>query len=154
MSIVLTVNNIPFEYPEQGEQAPWGEAATGWAQEVTKVLGSLSGPSDILETSDVIANGQTTFLNIVGLFFNSTTVRSFKVSANVTRAYVGGEITEYIELIGLNQGSGWVIQQEGIGDAGITIDIDSTGQLQYKSTTLSGQTSGIIKFRGIGLLKV
>jgi len=31
MSIVLTVNNTPFEYPEQGEQAPWGEAATGWA---------------------------------------------------------------------------------------------------------------------------
>ena len=51
MAVTLTINNTPFEYPEPGDQAPWGEAATDWAVEVTRVLNSLSGPSDILETT-------------------------------------------------------------------------------------------------------
>jgi len=66
LSVTLVVNNIPFDYPEQGEPAPWGEAATGWATEVTKVLNSVSGPSDILESSSTILNNQTTFQNIPG----------------------------------------------------------------------------------------
>ena len=87
MSVTLVVNNIPFDYPEQGEQAPWGEAATGWATEVTKVLNSVSGPSDILESSSTILNNQTTFQNIPGLFFDTALVRSFTVTGNVYRTY-------------------------------------------------------------------
>jgi hypothetical protein len=79
MSVTLIVNNTPFEYPEQGEQQPWGESATNWAIEVTDVLSSLSGSSDILETSASILNNQTTKANILGLFFDINTVRSFVV---------------------------------------------------------------------------
>lgn len=156
MAITLVVNNISFDYPEQGEQQPWGEAATGWAVEVTKALGSVTGPSDILETAASIDNNISTFTTIPGFFFDPTTVRSFSVRGNISRVYDSGasEVTEEFLITGLNQGvSGWIIQQEGIGESGVTFDLDVTGQMKYKSTSLVNYTSGKIKFRGIGILK-
>lgn len=155
MAITLIVNNIPFDYPEQGEPAPWGEVASSWAAEVTKVLNSVSGASDILESSATILNNQTTFQNISGLFFETAVVRSFTVNGNIYRTYnVSQEVSESFTMSGLNQGaSGWIIQIEGLGDAGITFNIDSSGQIQYKSSNLTGYISGLIKFRGVGILK-
>lgn len=155
MAITLTINNISFDYPEQGEPAPWGEAATGWATEVTKVLNSVSGPSDILESSSAILNNQTTFQNIPGLFFDTALVRSFIVNGNVYRTYdTSQEVSESFTLTGLNQGgAGWLLQVEGIGDAGITFNLDASGQIQYKSSNLTNYISGLIKFRGVGILK-
>lgn len=153
MSKQLIVNNTPFDYPESGESAPWGEAATGWAEAVTNTLASVSGPSDILETSDTINNNQTTFLDIANFVFDSATTRSFSVRGNVYRTTISSQIAEEFLLIGLFQGSlGWILQQEGIGDAGITFNLNSTGQVQYKSSNFVGQTAGIIKFRGVGIL--
>lgn len=155
MAITLIVNNIPFDYPEQGEPAPWGEAATGWATEVTRVLNSVNGPSDILESSATILNNQTTFQNIPGLFFDTAVVRSFVVNGNIYRTFnTSQEASESFTLTGLNRGSsGWVIEIEGLGDAGITFNIDNSGQIQYKSSNLTSYISGLIKFRGIGILK-
>lgn len=155
MSVTLVVNNIPFDYPEQGEPAPWGEAATGWATEVTRVLSSVSGPSDILESSSSVLNNQTVFQNIPGLFFDTALVRSFIVNGNVYRTYnISQEVSESFTITGLNQGgAGWLLQIEGIGDAGMIFNIDSSGQIQYKSSNLSNYISGLIKFRGIGILK-
>jgi hypothetical protein len=158
MAITLIVNNIPFDYPEQGEQAPWGEAATGWASEVTKVLNTVRGPSDVVETFVAISNNATSFLNIPSLFFDTATVRSFNVEISITRQYNPGagfqEITETALLLGLNQGaSGWVMQQESLGDVGITFDVNSSGQIQYKSTNLTGHITSWVKFKGTALLK-
>jgi len=152
MSITLTVNNIPFEYPTEGTQSPWGSEATDWAAEVTKVLNSLKGASDILETSAIIANNITTYTDIPDFLFNPSTVRSFKVECNVYRTTGVTTLTEVLTLTGLNTGSGWILQQDGIGNSGIILDITNSGQVQYKSSNLSGQTAGLIKFRGIGIL--
>lgn len=166
MAITLIVNNIPFEYPTQGEQAPWGEAASGWAQEVTTVLSSLKGPSDILETSASIANGQTD-QPVVGMFFDPTEVRSFTVQGNIYRTITDASTDpdtiysfyEQFTLTGLNIGSSFILQQEGMGESHVTFDIDSSGQIKYTSSNLATgipspvNYSGIIKFRGIGILQ-
>ena len=154
MAVTLVVNNTPFDYPEQGEQAPNGEAQTGWATEVTKVLNSLSGPSDILETSAIINNNVTSPTVIPGLFFDPATVRSFSVKCSVYRSASTSEISEEITLVGLFTGAnGWLLQQDGIGDAGISIDILSSGQMTYTSTDFVGAPyAGICKFRGTGIL--
>jgi hypothetical protein len=154
MAISLVVNNTPFDYPEQGEQAPYGEAMTGWASEVTKVVNSLSGPSDILETSGIINNNVTTPAVIPGLFFDPATVRSFSVKCSVYRSASTSEISEEISLVGLFVGAnGWLLQQDGIGNAGISISILSSGQLTYTSTDFVGTPyNGLIKFRGTGIL--
>src|SRR5574343_371827 len=147
MAITLVVNNIPFEYPTEGEQSPWGQQASDFAAEVTKVLNSLKGASDILETSAIIANNITTYTDIPDFLFNPSTVRSFKVECNVYRTTGVTTLTEVLTLTGLNTGSGWVLQQDGIGNSGIILDITNLGQVQYKSSNLSGQTAGLIKFR-------
>jgi hypothetical protein len=154
MAITLTVNNTPFEFPEPGEQAPWGEGVTDWSTEVTKVLNSLSGPSDILETSAIIDNNVLIATPVGSFFFNPATVRSFSAECSVYRQANTSEISEQIKLVGLYTGAGgWILQQDGIGNAGITLDITSGGQITYTSTDFAGAPySGIIKFRATGIL--
>lgn len=153
MAITLTVNNVPFEYPTEGEQAPWGQSAADWASEITKVVNSLKGPSDILETAAIIANNTTAFTDIPDFKFNPSTVRSFAVRCNVYRSAGAIELSEELVLVGLKTNTGWILQQDGVGNAGITLDITTLGQVQYKSSNMTGSPyTGLIKFRGIGIL--
>lgn len=155
MSVTLIVNNTPFDYPEQGEQAPWGEAATGWAKEVTTVLNSINGPYDILESSANILNNQTTFQNIPGFVFDVTLVRSFQVNGNIYRTNGTIVKVESFTINGLSTGASWSITQEGFGDAGVIFDLDSnTGQMRYKSDDLAGQTSGLVKFKATAISQI
>lgn len=156
MSITLVVNNIPFEYPEQGEQQPWGESATNWASEVTKVLNSLKGGYDLLETSTVINNNQSAAESVQGMFFSPSVVRSFYITGSIYRIIDSTEVSESFKLDGLYRGAsqGWVLQQESLGNAGVTFSITPSGQIQYTSTSISGNQityNGILKFRGIAL---
>ena len=154
MSVTLTVNNTPFDYPEQGEQAPWGEAATGWAKEVTNVLNSINGPYDILESTANILNNQTVFINIPGLVFDVTLVRSFQVVGSIYRTDGIIEKAENFTISGLNPGSSWSMTQEGFGDSEVILDVeDSTGQVRYKSSNFLGQTSGLVKFKATAIPK-
>lgn len=154
MAITLIVNNTPFEFPEQGEQSPWGQPVQEWASEVTTVLSSLKGPSDILETSAIIDNNISSPTAISGFAFDPSTTRSFSVQCAIYRTYDASEKSEELNLVGLYTGAGgWLLQQDGIGNAGVTLDITSGGQVTYTSTNLVGSSySGIIKFKGVGLL--
>lgn len=156
MSITLIVNNVPFEYPEQGEQQPWGESATNWASEVTKVLNSLKGSYDILETSTTINNNQTSDQSVQGMFFDPSVVRSFSINGSISRVIDSVETTESFKLNGLYRGTsaGWALQQESLGNSGVSFSITSGGQVQYTSSYLLGNQityTGILKFRGISL---
>lgn len=155
MAITLTINNSPFEFPEEGDQAPWGSQVTDWATEVTKTLNSLSGPSDILETSAIINNNVSSPADIPGFFFDPVSVRSFRAEISVYRTYGTNEVSEEISFVGLNQGAaGWLIQIDRIGNSGVTLDITPTGQVQYTSSNLVGTPySGTIRFRGVGVLR-
>lgn len=154
MAITLTINNIPFEYPEPGEQSPWGQGATDWATEVTNVLDSLKGSSDILETSAIVENNVSSPKDITGLAFSSTVVRSFTVTGNIYRISGTTEYVEEFELSGMHTTSGgWVLSQTGMGDAEVLFSITPAGQIQYISSNLTSTPySGIFKFRGIALL--
>lgn len=156
MSVILVINNIPFEIPTQGESSPWGEPVTDFLTEVAKILNSVNGPSDILESSATILNNQPTPVDITGFFFDSTVVRSFAVRGNVYRNIDGTEYSEEFLLVGLFQGAaGWALTQEGMGNAGITLSITPAGQIQYASTNLAGTVySGLTKFRGVGILAI
>ena len=153
MAVTLTINNTPFEYPEPGD-TNWGQGATDWSVEVTRVLNSLSGPSDILETTAIIDNNQAIPQPIGGFFFDPIAVRSFSVQVSIYRVYGTSETSEALTFNGLNRGSaGWEIQIDGIGNSGVTLDITNLGQVTYTSTNLVGANySGTIRFRGIGIL--
>ena len=147
MAITLIVNNTPFDYPEQGEQQPWGEAASGWASEVTSVLNSLKGPSDLLETSSTILSNKTKEV-IPNFFFDPTTVRSFSVRGYI---YISDSINEEYLIEGINKGSSWDYTIEGFGDSGVRLEVENSGQVVYTSGVIVG--SGKIKFKGVAFLK-
>jgi hypothetical protein len=147
MAITLIVNNTPFDYPEQGEQQPWGEAASGWASEVTNVLNSLKGPSDLLETSSTILSSKTKE-TIPNFFFDQATVRSFSVRGYI---YISDSINEEFLIEGINKGSSWDYTIEGFGDSGVKLEVENSGQVVYTSGVIVG--SGKIKFKGIAFLK-
>ena len=172
MSKTLIVNSIPFEYPEQGEQQPWGESATAWASEVTDLLNFVVGTFDKLEAAAEIKEVQSTDADISGLIFPSASVRSFVITGSISRQYTTATISgitapfsiaEEFTLTGIynDTAATWTIQKENLGKAFVSFNIDSSGQVSYKSEDLStiygmsGKAgySGLLKYKATTLTK-
>jgi len=160
MSITLIVNNSPYLYPVTGDEPGWGEGATGWAEEVTDVLNSLLTSDDILQTTFSVNNLVTTDTNIVGLTFNTGTVRAAFVNYSIYRVSdinpSGHAEAGIMTLVYDNSAaalSKWSISVGSIsGSAGVTFSITDAGQVQYKSTDI-GTTNyvGTMKFNASSL---
>lgn len=147
MARTLTVNGIPFQYPDPGEPPVWGEGAADWAEEVTKVLDFLFGSNDIIGTSFNVLDDQTTFQDVIGLTFDQTQVRSFVVNYNVFRTDGNNNFVESGQMWGNYTGSDWQFSIDRVGDAGMTFDITSNGQVQYKSSSIGGTYDGVMIFQ-------
>lgn len=151
MPINLTVNGSTFSYPLPGDPKGWGEDASGWAEEVTNLLGDLKGPNDIIQTTFSINNNQASPTNIIGLAFDGATVRYAIVDYAIYRTTSTNELAEggQLFLIYKNTANTWTIEREFQGDnAGVIITVNNAGQLQYTSTNVSGLSyTGQIGFR-------
>ena len=147
LAVSVTINNKTFSIPSPGEDPGWGEEVTDWIVEANKVIGSLFGPGDILETTANIADNQASATTIVGLAFDSGVLRSAKVDYAINR--VDAFETGTISLIYDSNASDWLMSQESTSDAGVTFSVTSTGQIQYTSSS-TGNT-GTIKFVAKGL---
>lgn len=155
----LTINNVPYQYPEAGDPPGWGEEATGWAEEVTDVLNSVQGPNDITETTASIANNQTTPIEIPGLLFDPGSVRGAEIKYTVYRITddVGSGNAEFGVIHAIYDNAApvtekWKISHEYTGDSGVTITISDIGQFFYVSTDITGANyQGIMKFTGRAL---
>lgn len=153
MSKTLIVNSIPFEYPEQGEQQPWGESATAWASEVTDLLNFVVGTFDKLESAAEIKEVQALSADISGLVFPSTSVRSFILTGSISRQYTSSNlasatpapfsIAESFTLSGVYNDTTaiWTIQKESVGECFTDFSIDSSGQISYTSQDISSAYS-------------
>lgn len=149
MSVTITVGNETFEYPSNGQSPGYGQAATETIQAIADAVASLSGPDDILLTSFTIANNQTSFTNILGLGFDTSTVRAANITYSVYRTTNSNNAAETgtIQVVYNSAAASWEINREFAGDAGITFQITAGGLLQYKSSNISGSSySGVIKF--------
>jgi len=160
MSTTLIVNNTPFEYPTPGDEPGWGEAATGWAEEVTDVLNSVLGPDDILETTFTVNNSVAVATNVSGLLFNTGTVRAATVEYSVYRISdsnpSGNAESGIMNLIFDNSaapGFQWTLTIGNIaGNAGINFTITDAGQVQYTSTDIGATNhSGTMHFKARAL---
>jgi len=149
MSKELVVGNESFLYAEQNEPAGWGEDNSAWAEAVTNVLGTVSGPNDIATTTDVILNNQSSPISITGLQFSTAVVRGFEVEFVVYRNTDSNTVMESGKMTGTYDGvSDWYFNTERLGDAGVYFQITSGGQVQYYSDDTTGLNySGVIKFR-------
>lgn len=110
------------------------------------------GAGRINETQFTIVNNQTSAADITGLYFDYTEVGGAYISYYVQRKHTtpNSEVTESGKIyIAFNSTSAdWDLTRDAVGNAGLTITIDSSGQLQYESTNISGDVdTSIIKFR-------
>lgn len=157
MSVQLTINGITYNYPANNDSPPWGEEATDWATAVTDTLQNIQGTGDILQTVFPIANNVASVTNVIGLFFDPTTVRGAIIEYSVYRVTTSTGATELTEVgtlyIGYkNTANTWFISNVGGGFAGVTFSVTSGGQVQYVSTNMTGSTySGIMHYRARAL---
>lgn len=146
----VQIGNEFYDYPEAGEGSGHGDEATEAFVAVTDVLKDLQGPNDILETTAVLANNQTTLANIPGLSFDTGTVRRIEVQFIIKRIYDAGTSTvlESGTINGNYDGIDFDISIESVGqDTGVTLSINGSGQFQYTSSNLINHVSSEIKFR-------
>ena len=159
MAISITVNNKTFSIPVAGEDPGWGEDTTAWIREISRVVNSLFGTGDILESTAAIANNQSSAQDILGLAFDPGTVRSALVEYSIYRtsdSSAAGNSESGLILLSYDNdaaaGSKWVLSRDYAGESNVTIDITDAGQLTYESSDIgSSNYVGEIKFRARAL---
>ena len=150
MSVNLSIAGTVYPFPEQNDCAGYGECVTDAVVAIVDALETVVGPNDISPQVACVANTQSSAANVgTGsslLRFSTTAVRSFNVLYDVRR--VGcTTVVETGEMKGVYSGSAWTFGYEHEGCAGMVFSITAAGQVQYISTTLTGQTSGKVHYR-------
>ncbi len=157
MSKRVTIGSHTYDLPLQGENPSWGEEISDIIEALIDSSNNTNGPYDILTTSALIANDVSSATNINLFKLNTATVRSFESQYYVFRKNDSTTISEAGIIIGINDDTlGWSISISSNSDAGITFDIDSTGQITYTSTDMGGvydSSNSKIQFKAIALSK-
>ena len=146
----VTVGTEIFEIPIQGENPDWGEEVTDWIVAISDQVSNILGTYDIPNTTFTLANNQAVAASITGFAFSTTFVRAFQADYFIERDTDSStKVTESGILYGNynSEDGSWDLNQEAVGDAGITFSITGAGQIQYTSTDISGGSyTGQIKF--------
>lgn len=106
-------------------------------------------PGDLSEVSFSLANNQASFANVTGVAFDNGSVRSVEIQYSIF-IDATADVFESGKIMAVQRGSEWTISRQINGDnSQITLDIDASGQLQYKGTSFTGFVSGTIKVRAL-----
>lgn len=151
MAVTLTINNIPYSFPDQGANPPWGTNVTTWATAITNFVTGFVSVGDILQTTFALTNAAPA-TNVLGFTFDSTTVRSFNADYSIYRVIkdnTNAITQEYVEE-GLISGAykngtnSWEFTQQGLSirSTGVTLSITASGQIQYTSTDITPPVGG------------
>lgn len=147
MARQLTINGTTYNYPDAGESPGWGEDASAWAEAITNAVNDLTGPSDIPLTTSIIADNIAVFTNVTGMKFLTPGTKAFTLYYVVNRTDGVTAQNEYGLLHGVYNGTDWLMSREYVGESGLTMQITSTGQVQYKSSAIGGVYIGTITFK-------
>lgn len=146
----LIIGNQTFEFPLVGDNPDYGEEVTSWAEAVSDALSDVQAPNDILLTTSTILNNQAAFVNISAFTFSTASVRRIDCEYLIERSTLtpSQKIVEAGRIEGFYDGTNWSWAVQSVGDAGIEFNINTSGNVQYKSSDLSGTGYvGQIKFR-------
>lgn len=107
-------------------------------------LENVLGGGFLTPTEFTVANNVSSFADVTGLSFDGTLYRSAKISFSIYRNTTGGgatelsETSEYLATYKTVSGS-WEMSPIGeVGDAGLTFEITTAGQVRYKSSNITG----------------
>lgn len=150
MSVVVTIQGTPIEFPTTGESPNWAPAVVEFAQATAEALLVAAGPFDLAQrifdlTSDVNTNTDVTDLN-----FPTSAVRAGFIKYSVIRSGVNGLITTTLiesgNIVVVYDGASWTLSRDYVGDANCVFNITPTGQVQISTTTLTGYNFGRVSF--------
>ena len=144
MSKNVFVGSEEFTLNTQGDSAGWGEDQQDLIQALIDAVNSYFGPGDIFPTSVLINNNQTTMIPVPYLYFDPAIVRFAEI--NYTCIRVGTTtVYEVGKIFALNDptvtsGNPWSLNIQNVGqnNAGITFDINSSGQVTYTTNDMTG----------------
>jgi hypothetical protein len=119
------------------------------SNEDTVTIQSTGGGTSSL-VSFSLANNISTLTNISGLSFNPSSFLSFGIEYTIVRSTSTQRVCSIGRLSGVynSASSSWALVEDYAGDnVGIDFSITSSGQVQYKSSNLSGTSYvGVLKY--------
>ena len=156
MSKTLTLRDEVFQYPDVGD-SNYGEAATGWAEEATDILGNVSGPGDIPTTEVALvgtSDGTHTTGTITNLTFDTSFVQSIQVKGFITRTYSDATPTqvEFFTIEGAYNGTSVNYSVEFAGDDTDFEFTNSGGQFTFKYLDIVNTDTVTIKFNASAII--
>lgn len=145
----ITISGTTYNLPQQNDSSPWGEDLSDLIEAIATVVDSLSGGSDIQNTSFDIADDQSVAANVTGLSFDIATVRSSIVTYSIYRSTDSAELGEtgFLLLTYMTDANAWTMTRYANDDAGVVFTITDAGQVKYTSSNMSGANpEGLMKF--------
>jgi hypothetical protein len=145
MSVIITIQGTPIEFPSSGESPNWAPAVIEFAQSVENAILSAVGPYDIAPQVFNLVNEINTNTDITDLNFPTSAVRAGFIKYSVIR--IGSStVVESGNIVVVYDGSSWTLSRDYIGDADCTFNITSAGQVQITTPALTGYGSGKVSF--------
>lgn len=141
MSIPVVINGTDYNLPTQGQSPPWGDDLTNIILALIDSAANVNGPGDILKTTFLLANNQSSAANVTGLAFDLSQIRAAIVQYSVYRSTDSNEESEtgtmYVTYSSLNSAWSLVIAGDVLNST-MVFTITSLGQIQYTSGNLAG----------------
>lgn len=142
MSITITIQGTPIQFPSSGESPNWAPAVIQFAEAVEIALQGVVGPGDV--SAQV-----TDLLNVAGvqtfpaLSFATGVVRSAEIFYYVYRTIDGVVHLENGKMfIAYNNANPtnqkWELTQTKSGDASVSFDVTDSGLFECTATPLVG----------------
>lgn len=152
MSVTITIQGTPIEFPSSGESPNWAPAVIEFAQATEQALLSAVGPYDIAPRVFNLISDINNNLDITDLNFPTSAVRAgyinytvFRTSDLETRSEVGNIICVFDSSKPVNKK--WTISRDYTGDADCTFKVTDDGQVLITTIALSGTyVSGKVSF--------
>lgn len=144
-----------------GSDVPANHSATNYTASNANIDGHLDGidtaiglvpqqlSGDLNEVSFSLANNQAVFVDVTGVSFNNANTRSIEIQYSIV-IDATADLYESGKIMAVQRGADYEITHQVNGDNSlIVLDIDTSGQLQYKSASYAGFVSATIKVRAV-----
>tara|TARA_R110000850_G_scaffold102504_4_gene211769 strand:+ start:935 stop:1423 length:489 start_codon:yes stop_codon:yes gene_type:complete len=150
MSKPLILGDEIYNYPTTGE-INYGEEATGWAEDATKILGEVSGPGDIPTTEvTLVGTDDGTHINgvVTNMLFDTAFVQSMDITGFITRTYTDATPTQVEEfsIKGVYNGTDILFSVDYTGDDAELEFSTVGGQFNFKYLKITATDQVTIKY--------
>jgi hypothetical protein len=152
MSVIITIQGTPIEFPSSGESPNWAPAVIEFAQAVENAILSAVGPYDIAPQVFNLVSASAPDVEITDLNFPISAVRSAYIKYSIYRTTSLETVSEVGNIICVYDASKsvnnkWTVSRDYVGDAKCSFKITDDGQVEITTDPLTGTyVSGKVSF--------